>query len=254
MQKTNNGFTLVELAIVLVIIGLLVGGVLQGQELIKQAEIRKHIQVYKDIELGWSQFKVKYNAIPGDILQPERFFPECTNSVLGDGMSLIRGNGNGMLENLSASYEPLCAMLHLKNSGLYEPMIVKQYGIDGSAPPQDIDYSVDAYETFLWPANVMGQAMVYNPYIFDSFHHEKRDRHFVFVSGLSSKSYISGEDLGEIDGKMDDGKPARGRVQAGDPNGLGCYDEYDDNSTSPTEDSVYLSDDTISCYIYYFLD
>src|SRR6187549_3006919 len=71
MQTTTNrnqkGFTLIELSIVLVIIGLIVGGVLVGRDLIKAAQLRKQISQITDVNLGANTFKLKYNALPGDI-------------------------------------------------------------------------------------------------------------------------------------------------------------------------------------------
>jgi prepilin-type N-terminal cleavage/methylation domain-containing protein len=93
----NSAFTLVELAIVIVIIGLLVGGVLQGQELIKQAQYRG---VMKDIEsyrASAATFLSKYNCLPGDCINAYKFFSgkNCgTDTVVG--ISNSAGcNGNG---------------------------------------------------------------------------------------------------------------------------------------------------------------
>ncbi len=77
--KSNNksGFTLVELAIVLVIIGLLVGGVLQGQELIKQAQIRSTITELSQFDTAVNTFRAKYRQIPGDISKAAAFGLNC---------------------------------------------------------------------------------------------------------------------------------------------------------------------------------
>jgi prepilin-type N-terminal cleavage/methylation domain-containing protein len=62
-----GGFTLVELSIVLVIIGLLVGGVLVGRDLIKASEIRAQIKQIEEFKTGVNAFKLKYNYLPADI-------------------------------------------------------------------------------------------------------------------------------------------------------------------------------------------
>ncbi len=63
------GFTLVELSIVLVIIGLIVGGVLAGQDMIRAAEIRATISQIEEYNTATNTFRDKYRAMPGDIAQ-----------------------------------------------------------------------------------------------------------------------------------------------------------------------------------------
>jgi len=62
----KSAFTLIELSIVIVIIGLLAGGVLVGKDLIAYAEMRRFISDYQEYESAYNTFKLKYNCIPGD--------------------------------------------------------------------------------------------------------------------------------------------------------------------------------------------
>ena len=82
----QQGFTLVELAIVLVIIGLIVSSVLVGQDLIKSAELRATTTQYNQFQAGVNTFLGKYNALPGDV---------STDFGLGAG----QGDGDGKIEN-----------------------------------------------------------------------------------------------------------------------------------------------------------
>jgi prepilin-type N-terminal cleavage/methylation domain-containing protein len=66
MKKQQSGFTLVEIAIVLVIIGLLLGGVLKGQELINSAKVKNFATDFRNIPLFIYGYQDKYRAIPGD--------------------------------------------------------------------------------------------------------------------------------------------------------------------------------------------
>jgi len=95
MQKLNkqSGFTLVEIAIVLVIIGLLLGGVLKGQEMIKNAEIRSVITDVGGITTAMYAYRDRYNAIPGD----------DALGVTHTSVASSDGNGNGILLNVSGS-------------------------------------------------------------------------------------------------------------------------------------------------------
>lgn len=97
-KNQHQGFTLVELAIVLVIVGLLVGGVLQGQELIKQAQYRNQIQHIISLQTAHQVFKLKYNCIAGDCTKTSTYFPEVS--------STYNGNGNKKIECWYDSYEP----------------------------------------------------------------------------------------------------------------------------------------------------
>lgn len=63
----HDGFTLVELSVVLVIIGLLVGGVLVGRDMIRAAEIRGILSDYEKYNTAVAAFKLKYNSLPGDM-------------------------------------------------------------------------------------------------------------------------------------------------------------------------------------------
>ncbi len=66
MKRKSAGFTLVEIAIVLVIIGLLLGGILKGQEMIQQARIKNVIADFSGISAAYYGYQDRYRAIPGD--------------------------------------------------------------------------------------------------------------------------------------------------------------------------------------------
>src|SRR5271163_852919 len=70
-RKGEQCFTLIELSIVLVIIGLIVGGVLVGQDLIKAAEIRATVAQVEKYNAAVNTFRTKYNGIPGDIVNTQ---------------------------------------------------------------------------------------------------------------------------------------------------------------------------------------
>ena len=102
----KSGFTLVELAIVIVVIGLLVGGVLQGQELIKQANIRSQIAQFEDINRATFTFRAKYNALPGDMNNATSFWGDLIdidNPTIGT-TATCNGNGDGIIYATPAEY------------------------------------------------------------------------------------------------------------------------------------------------------
>ncbi len=66
MKRNQSGFTLIEIAIVLVIIGLLLGGVLKGQELINSARVKNLATDFRNIPVYIYGYQDKFRAIPGD--------------------------------------------------------------------------------------------------------------------------------------------------------------------------------------------
>ena len=87
-MNKQTGFTLIELAIVLVIIGLLLGGVLRGQELINSAKVKSLAADFRNIPVYIYGYQDKYRAFPGDDL----------NATTHTGVSTaVNGNGNGAL-------------------------------------------------------------------------------------------------------------------------------------------------------------
>ena len=89
MKNNQGGFTLVEIAIVLVIIGLLLGGVLKGQELINSAKVKNFATDFRNIPLFIYGYQDKYRALPGDDKNAEAHVGAKTN---GDGNGVIGGN------------------------------------------------------------------------------------------------------------------------------------------------------------------
>ncbi|MDO8272336.1 MAG: prepilin-type N-terminal cleavage/methylation domain-containing protein [Gammaproteobacteria bacterium] len=65
-MKAQAGFTLIEIAIVLVIIGLLLGGVLQGQQLIENSRVRAAVNDFKGIPAATYSYMDRYKRLPGD--------------------------------------------------------------------------------------------------------------------------------------------------------------------------------------------
>jgi prepilin-type N-terminal cleavage/methylation domain-containing protein len=86
IKHRQSGFTLVEIAIVLVIIGLLLGGILKGQEMITQARIKNVINDFNGITAAYASYQDRYRAIPGDDV-----------GAAGRWAGSVSGNGNGQV-------------------------------------------------------------------------------------------------------------------------------------------------------------
>lgn len=96
-KKRQSGFTLVELAIVIVIIGFIVAGIAAGSSLIKQAQIRSIMSDFSSFQVGYNNFLGRYNAVPGDFSSGESYWPAGATGCAATGIS-CNGNGNGLIE------------------------------------------------------------------------------------------------------------------------------------------------------------
>jgi len=85
LHARQRGFTLVEIAIVLVIIGLLLGGVLKGQGLIDSARVKNIIQQSTSLTAAVNAYQDKFRALPGDDVQATSHAPGATGNGNGDG-------------------------------------------------------------------------------------------------------------------------------------------------------------------------
>lgn len=95
MKTNQSGFTLVEIAIVLVIIGLLLGGVLKGQELITQAKIKNVANDLNGVTVAIYGYQDRYKRLPGDDPGASRWTVGGTALTGGDGDNVIEGSGYG---------------------------------------------------------------------------------------------------------------------------------------------------------------
>jgi prepilin-type N-terminal cleavage/methylation domain-containing protein len=93
MKSQQSGFTLVEIAIVLVIIGLLLGGILKGQELINSAKVKNLANDFRVIPTYIYAYQDKFKALPGDDKNA------TTHLACGSGTSACtNGDGNGVID------------------------------------------------------------------------------------------------------------------------------------------------------------
>src|SRR4030066_1446862 len=97
--RRQSGFTLIEIAIVLVIIGLLLGGILKGQELITQGRIRNVANDFQSVTAAINLYQDRYRALPGDDIGANARWSTTTS---GNGNGEIAGNYN----SIAAAAEP----------------------------------------------------------------------------------------------------------------------------------------------------
>jgi prepilin-type N-terminal cleavage/methylation domain-containing protein len=111
-MKKQAGFTLIELAIVLVIIGLLLGGVLKGQELINSAKVKNMATDFKNIQVYIYGYQDKFKALPGDDRSAATHVGAAA-STNGDGNGEIGGAWNS-----TGATESYYFWEHIRRAGL----------------------------------------------------------------------------------------------------------------------------------------
>jgi prepilin-type N-terminal cleavage/methylation domain-containing protein len=97
MKDSPEGFTLIEMSIVLVIIGLIVGSVLVGQDLVRSAALNAPIAQIDKLQTAMLTFRGKYDALPGDIADPAA----SNFGFAARGIYAGEGDGNGLIEGIS---------------------------------------------------------------------------------------------------------------------------------------------------------
>lgn len=137
------GFSLIELSVVLVIIGLLAGGVVIGQNLIKQAELRSITTDYQKYLTAANAFHDKYKGLPGDLRNATQYWgevsptPATCYTTVGVGTQTCNGNGDGMIFSADAgtTYSEIFRFWqHLAISGFIEGDFTGVAGGGGTIP------------------------------------------------------------------------------------------------------------------------
>lgn len=158
-HSRRTGFTLVEMSIVLVIIGLITGGIVAARAMIRTAELNKIARDQQQLRTAVDTYRVKFNAVPGDDPKAFSFFgsrccPDtataCTGAspvgAFGGGgdINYCNGNGDGIYKNVPISAWPgyydavreaIMMWRHLALAGYMNPLLSGLYGSgkDGTA-------------------------------------------------------------------------------------------------------------------------
>ena len=193
MRKSQAGFTLIEIAIVLVIIGLLLGGVLKGQELITSARVRNLISTQDGIKAAYFGFQDRYRALPGDYpgAQAVANIPNIPGATFG-------GNGDGRIIDNGTANEQTLAWMHLSNAGF----------LTGAYRMAAITEAVAANNTPTNPYNAFMQIVHDNVYSV-----VVGDPAAVIRLNVKMGNQIPVEIMTEVDRKVDDANAGRGTLR-----------------------------------------
>lgn len=194
-MRKQTGFTLIEIAIVLVIVGLLLGGVLKGQELIQSARVRNLISQQDGIKAAFYGFQDRYRAAPGD-------YGQAVANISGVGQTCGatgNGNNNGQIEK--ANGEHIMVWDHLSKAGF----------INGS-------YTCTDATTLNANTNPTNPYSMYLVMIYDAIYADAVSA--ATKHNLKTGNQIPADILAEVDRKVDDGVPDRGSFRFSDHTGV----------------------------------
>ena len=257
----KRGFSLVELSIVLVILGLLIGGVLGGQALIRASEIRSVATDLDKFRVGFNIFRQKYLGLPGDISNATSFWgaahatPATCATTAGTGTQTCNGDADGIysFSTSAGGPEPYRAWQHLSNAGLVEGAYT---GISGPGHA-----SADAIPgTNVPKSRISGAGYVIDSmpaltgslYYFDNASPTNRLT-FGTDGGAASSVHgavVSPQEAWAVDNKIDDGKPGLGSVSTWKggyaPGGVNCSTD-----PSPTVALYNIVASETACAVFY---
>ncbi len=122
-ESSQRGFTMVEVAIVLVVVGLVVGGVLKGQEMITNSKLKRIESDNVGISAAMLSYQDRYRIMPGDDDEAELRFSLYTDGVNDPGAININGNGDGVIDGnwmAAPNTETSNFWKHLRAAGLVD--------------------------------------------------------------------------------------------------------------------------------------
>lgn len=194
-ERNTKAFTLVELSIVIVIVGLIIAGITAGKSLVRSAQLRSITSTIENYTTAIRTFKMQYDALPGDIKNFQSYFPAATGN----------GNSNNRIEWPT---EAIYLWQHLNLAklipGTYPGVVAYNPGVTfpkGSIPNSGyylhVSYGSIAAEAFPIPNHVMffgapGSAGDY---------------------GATYNPVLTATEAMGVDTKSDDGKPYTGKIR-----------------------------------------
>lgn len=248
----RRGFSLVELSIVLVVLGLLVGAVLSGQSLIRAAELRSLTTDYSKFSAATHTFRDKYFALPGDMTNATQFWgvaagdgiavnAPCRNTATTDGRT-CNGDGDGLVSCTLPGctfYEMNRFWQHLSNAALIEGNYV------GAPSPSYFEIERNVPRARI-ASNASWLALHYSAIAgtTTSFADLGGNRF-----GISGATYIlKPEEAWNIDVKLDDGRPNTGFMISSKGNAsFPCSTTFGQPIAADVNAQYNLSSQIVSC-------
>ena len=261
----NNGFTLIEISIVMVVIGLIVGGILVGRNLIETAQLKSLMSQVEKYKAAVLTFQMKYNALPGDMSNATNYWPQdpltCNQNYAGTIGYTCNGDGDGHIGASSSNdpnfgsvfHETFLAWNHLSLAHLIEDPFpatgpyAQIYGSPGYNIPMMANtknpaYGIELMYSFTGMIGNNGQGTA-GSHVFVLGMQPPMNTLFGAGSGTYGGRALTPNQAHYIDSKMDDGNPYSGAI-------TGTWDYWTDscgtsNSGQSTGANAYLAQDAL---------
>lgn len=192
-HSRERGFTLVELSIVLVIIGLLIGAVLKGQELIDSARLKSQQTQMQSYLTATNIFRDRYNALPGDFNLAQSRLGTATSG----GFAIADGNANGNIDGNGSTGEAQQFWAHLMASDLVTGLSGTTYTVGAMLPAGKIGGAVNALNQNINGSGTVNWLRLGTP----------------TAAGATTTTLMTAAQIGELDTQFDDGAPGSGDIQ-----------------------------------------
>ena len=205
-KENQDGFTLVEISIVMIIIGLLIGGTFGGMKLIENMQVNKTVQDLKSFDAAGITFRDVYGRLPGDLTNPSVRLPNCTAAPCSTGGNGNRSVGRGDWLAIVSTDEEFTFWHHLQAANLItgvQPTTSMEFGEGQPESPLDGGYRMVGRMATVWAS--------------------AQNRHLLWGGAKPSGSFgtytpeqdsLKCSELFSLDSKIDDSLPKSGKVNA----------------------------------------
>lgn len=249
LRRYCHGFTLVELSIVIIIIGLIVGGTFVGKDLLEASKLHAQVSELSKYSLATNTFIDTYNALPGDMLNADRFgLPYIPTSLTNRGDGII---------NTSASSATPVNLLHAESYMFFSHLSSAGF-IGESYMRQNSTYSYCDAAGYLkqFPKLKIGQGGIYAATYEGKIWYGLMLNNCSLgtnqgnVNQLSTGGVLTPLNASQLDQKIDDGIPATGKVRAVKSH-LALIDDVANQCVVDSSSNAYnITDNALRCRLF----
>lgn len=252
---TAAGFSLVEMAVVLTIISLLVGGVLVGQNMIRSSNIQATVVGVEKYRSAVMKFSDRFLELPGD-------FQTATSNWSGNGIA--NGNGNGRIGGDDAAVPSInndCAAsnwaeqwnvwVHLAKA----EMISGEFTNTGNSATIELGVNTPATEISKggYTLRFCGDITSGSSYFSGTYGHTMQVGNGVSVSEGARRGLFTPKEAAAVDGKLDDGFPHTGKVLAPKMSNTTSLNCTNSDASVPVTADYDFSQTAVKCPLFFVL-